>query len=288
MGLRCRTVTPPRDVTLPLSAVDVSFRSDSEGSVVECSTENRVLFKPLYSLIQDIADRIQLDRVPALDAIRGAIDLWELLLRRDEDLSLERQIGLWGELWFLELAANRNAGLALTSWVGPRGEAHDFRGGNAELEVKTTIGASRVHTINSLDQLVPSPGCSLIVLSLTLKRSGAAGISLPGMVGRVRDMLEPGPDLLSAFNERLHGIGYGDESGTRYQDKYDFRLPPGAMLVTDGSPRVTRALLDLGLGQSLSSRILDVRYRLNLDGIVVETPDPTYYSLLTPFLGYDS
>ncbi|MBK6456063.1 MAG: PD-(D/E)XK motif protein [Gemmatimonadetes bacterium] len=89
-------------------------------------------------------------------------------------LSTERQIGLLGELLFLERLMSRIGSDAVDAWMGPLAEPHDFRVGSREYEIKTTTASHRVHTVHGTEQLVPSLGCSLSVISILVGPPGTA------------------------------------------------------------------------------------------------------------------
>ena len=94
----------------------------------------------------------------------GMLDMCERLWRwhrlmkaaADEALGPERQIGLYGELLFIERhLLERLAPLdALRAWRGPYGAPRDFDLGTFELELKTLMGPARdAVQVPSLDQL---------------------------------------------------------------------------------------------------------------------------------------
>ena len=104
----------------------------------EVGTTSKRLYEEFYYFVMSVADEIQLRDAVPLDAVERKLREWEQLLARLALLTPEEQIGLWGELWMLRrLGATYGEGV-LSAWVGPQGEAHDFRVGNVEFEVKAT------------------------------------------------------------------------------------------------------------------------------------------------------
>jgi hypothetical protein len=133
-----------------------------------------------------------------------------------EGLSLERSIGLWGELYLMTQFGNRDR--AVATWAGPDREQFDFVGSQIRIEVKTSLrgsvawfnleqiaGKDTGYTVfirvlpdrvrgKSLDELVRE-----IAMSLTDKTSFEWALMTSGYVPGIR------PDLkLSA--EELHGL----------------------------------------------------------------------------------
>lgn len=82
--------------------------------------------------------------------------------------------GLWAELFCI--VASGDAPVAVDRWHADNAEAFDFSWGQGRLEVKSTVGAFRIHDF-SLDQLQPPNGGSGYVASLMLKAvNGGKGV----------------------------------------------------------------------------------------------------------------
>lgn len=148
-------------------------------------------------------------------------------------------IGLFGELWFLY----RHAGVTPTNvkaWCGPDSSRHDFQWPSISVEVKTTAyGGSGVivHSITDLDQLADPESGYLYLYSLKLRRDQLAANTLAILVERCLDLLEPHPQALDAFNQKIAKYGYNpaDESSTRIP----YRIVEEAIYEVDsGFPRL--------------------------------------------------
>lgn len=131
-------------------------------------------------------------------------------------------VGLFGELWFLY----RHVGVtpaSVDAWHGPDSSRHDFQWPNVSVEVKATTyggGDSIVHHITSLDQLAdPESGC-LYLYSLKLRRDELASNTLAILVERCSDLLEPYPQALDAFNQKVAKYGYNPADGPSTQIPY--------------------------------------------------------------------
>ena len=86
--------------------------------------------------------------------VRVVLRRWRAFFQeRRPRLSEHEQLGLFGELWFMENWLGLPGGVAW--WKGPLGAHHDFQSAHASIEVKTTAVASGpvVHRISSVHQL---------------------------------------------------------------------------------------------------------------------------------------
>ena len=194
-------------------------------------------------------------------------------------LSPERQLGLLGELWLLDRLVTVHGLGGLEAWTGPLGEAHDFRTGPSEFEVKTTSGERRTHLISSNNQLVASPGHDLYLLSLQFASGGATGASLREVVEGLRARFAslnalPGfEDLLTPFFGRtLSELGH-------YNTKLELRSRPYLVPVSGSLPRLTRSD-EMSLPYSAMARISDVSYRLDVESLGWEDGTPEFLAVL--------
>jgi hypothetical protein len=244
---------------------------------VRIATRVRPLFQEFYLLLTEIADSIQLDGNTFETAVRTRLESWKELLRSVGILSPEQQVGLWGELWLLRRLIKSRGPQALDSWTGPVAEPHDFRIGQTELEVKTTKSRQRHHVINGLDQLTPSEGLKLFLLSLQVEPAKTTdALSLPQMVVAVRFSLDAETDLPGNFERILRdGCGYYAKDEQNYGTQFRLRSIPMLVPVDEGFPRLTKETLRDVVGMRVEQRISDVRYTVNVDdlGTLDGTPD---------------
>ena len=246
---------------------------------VEISTAARHLYHEFHALIVVAADLIQLDRIPALTAIAESLARWRQLLTPVSTMEAEERIGLLAELWALRRLIVAHGTSAFDAWVGPRGEPHDLRMGKREIEVKATRSPRRVHVINGLEQLTPSLGCELFVLSLQLEPAGAQSqpLTLPSAISDIDGLLvddRPRRDLFQwLLREQLGYRPDGDED-----EGVILRTAPRLIPVDERCPALTRDLLH-PLGD-LATRIETVRYTVDLDGLGVEDGTPDFLGLL--------
>jgi hypothetical protein len=259
---------PPR--IEPLAEVTVDVISDAGSDWLRLRTDIRALFPLLYEFALLVADRAQEDGVAIRDAVAEAVASWRQLLQSAAMISIERQTGLYGELFLLRRLETRLGAAALDAWTGPTREAHDFRLGDVELEVKTTRGERRIHT-TSTSQLEPSPGARLFVVSFQIAAGGTGGESLAQLIGDVRERLAK-HGLGEQFSRLIQNgclISAGMEA--YYAERLKLRAPIALIPVDEKLPRITDDDISR-LPRPEMSRVSDVRFRLDLEGLgVLET-----------------
>ena len=257
----------PSELPPPLEDVEILQGGKGRDTYLELSSTARLLYREFYSVLLPVAHNAQIDHVPPLDAIRETVEDLRRLLRRKPLLDEDRQLGLLGELLMLErLLAVRGLD-ALDAWTGPKNEPHDFRYGNNELEVKSTRNRRRIHIISSIDQLSPTPGRRLFIVSYQFGLAGAdAGYSLPEVIDRVRRFLTGG--RRERFDSLLsENIGYRDSDANQYKTRYQERSITRMIPVDDGCPKITGKELGRAVPVGMRSRISDVQYRVDLEGL---------------------
>lgn len=256
-------------VSLPRPRQSMAIRIAKIGtdSVLEVRCAEREQFHEFHALIDVIADRVQEDGVSPAEAVSETIENWERLIRPEGALSEEEQVGLWGELWVVaRLADQMAASLALSAWVGPLKEPHDFRLHEHEFEVKTTRRVQRQHTIHGLDQLTPSDGCSLSLISVQIEPTDEdSGLTLESAVGTLRTVVSADAALGAQVEHVLDELRYRDDHAQLYRQPYRLRSEVMTTAVGDGFPRLVRADVVKLLGPT-AKLVENVRYEIDLSG----------------------
>ena len=248
----------------PLEEISVDRVDTPDGPHLRLHTASTPLFPLFYEFALLVADRTQ-SGVLAGQAVQEAFSRWRRLIQAASMLSTERQTGLYGELLLLRRLERTLGAAALDAWTGPSKAAHDFRLGDFELEAKATRGERRVHTINGLAQLEPSPGCRLFVVSIQLTAAGAGGESLADLISGLRDRFtERGVGDEFSQSIEVSGISTGLER--HYRESLKKRTHMALVEVDENLPRITVADV-AAIGRPEMSRISDVRFRLDLTGL---------------------
>ncbi|GAB5496045.1 MAG: hypothetical protein Phyf2KO_11250 [Phycisphaerales bacterium] len=193
------------------------------------------------------------------DAVVGAIGEFRDLLRTvgDRSLTMEQELGLFGELVVLERLAS-TAPDAVRDWTGPLGERWDFKGPHGAIEVKTTRDRDfAAVAIASLDQLEPPETVPLHLVSIAAELDSSSGRSVGSVVDAILAAGVQGEELWSL----LRAVGYDEDMHARGSGRLFTVLHEQVHRVQNGFPCLTRHDLVHG---DVPSGVHDVAYRLNL------------------------
>jgi hypothetical protein len=259
------------DLSSPLAEIEILKVGSGAQAALEVSTGNPDLFQDFYALCCTVADRVQVDREPVESALRKTLSSWAALIRQKSLLSDSGQTGLFGELLFLKrIAKVIGWPSAVDTWQGPKSEEHDFTLPAIDVEVKSTRGESRIHTIGSLTQLIPKVGRRLAIASVQLTQGvGKDSQSLPQLIASVISAASSvAPQTVNTIRDRLAQLGWADEDASQYRTSYHLRAPLAAILIDKNCPAIVPDTIS-GLGPARIARIEKVTYAVNLDGLGV-------------------
>lgn len=179
-------------------------------------------------------------------------------------LSKQEQLGLFGELWFLNrwLVPAMGVSAAVAMWRGPAGARNDFEAPRLAIEVKTTGRVDGAHVIHGLDQLLEPPDGQLMLFSLLVRDEASGTESLPAQVAEARELIADDYALQSQFDALIYAAGYDDRHAAEYA-KLVLRIrDTGLYKVADGFPRLVPSSLVGGMPVGVGV----VEYELRLDG----------------------
>ncbi|MFC8505394.1 PD-(D/E)XK motif protein [Streptomyces sp. NPDC057411] len=255
-----RNQQPPRST---LSAVRIDQVSVGQGvRMARIRTTQVALMRDFHDMLLAVADRIVTKNRSLDRAFAETVAGWSSLLDRPRTMSVERRIGLLGELSTLaRLAETYGWAPAVEAWTGPYGEEHDFALKDFDLEVKTTASERRRHVIHGIGQLEAAPDRPLWFASLRLTRGGVGGRTLAESVRAVRDAVtEQAPASLARLDSALRQSGWSDEG------EDDERWTPrdeALLLAAEAVPRLTPALS----AAATLERISSIRYETDVTGL---------------------
>lgn len=261
--------TGPEPDVDTLSRVSLSTEELDGGPWFVLTVDARGAHLEAYSLLAAVVDDLASGRPFHVAVARSLTSFRDLLAGRGR-LSDEITIGLIGELLVLEhLLAVTVEATAVSAWLGPASEEHDFVLAGLDAEVKTTLAERRRHIIGSEMQLQTSPARPLWLVSIQLTRAGTAagGFTLPDVITRVRARLTT---AAAAVNAHLGTLGWRDADADLYRERYMPRTPPRAYLVDDDFPAVTRTRLDTVVPQA--DLVGPVSYRVDVSGLDAGIP----------------
>jgi Putative PD-(D/E)XK family member, (DUF4420) len=256
-------------VASPLAEVAIRPIRHDQRNALEMSTGNQSLFRDFYALCCQIADRIQIAEEPIPQAVHETLKSWATITRRKQLLSDTQQIGLIGELLFLQQVGTRLSWeCAARGWYGPNCEEHDFVLPSVDVEVKTTAREQRIHEISSLQQLLPKGRRPLHLISVQLTPADTArdATSLPELVAKVIAAASTSSAAAGELiRDRLEILNWADDDREYYRTRYCLRSPMEACRVDRKFPAIVpEALRSLG---RRASRIQAVAYSINVDGL---------------------
>jgi len=228
-------------------------------AVLECLDES--MSGPFLVLAADIATRLRVDvAARGWQEVLAVVDEWQSLLSPRGGLGSDRESGLWGELWFLDQAHDRDR--LLSAWRGPERAAADFVLGGVTAEVKVSLRRHEHHVSQTqLDR--PAGDYESYVLSVWLGSDPEHGVALPELVNRLLAGVDDGAQLL----RQLGRSGYAPADHALYATRYVVLEEPWWVPVSN-VPRVRDA--DPGISQ--------LRYVVTLsDSMRATDPRPLWH-----------
>jgi hypothetical protein len=219
---------------------------EQPAAVLECT--DCALSETFIVLAREIAHKLKLSgKANTWASLAAMVEEWQTLLGHRTTLSLESQIGLWGELWFLRNA--RMVDALLGAWRGPENKTIDFFYDGIGLEVKTSQRA-HVHHVSLQQVTDPYGQRETYVASLWVEVDPVQGTSLNEMVDSLLQRVSDPTALLRI----IANVGYS----TLHRELYTQRLTlvdPPLWFRTEDFPRIRE--MDRGISQ--------VRYVVSLD-----------------------
>lgn len=194
------------------------------------------------------------------DLFLSRIRAWQNFMResREQTLSAEAEVGLYGELHFLHdlIMAGVPASAAVEGWQGPLDGVQDFSFGTGAIEVKSSVATgSFLAKIGSLEQLDDSLIRPLFLAGIRLELS-ANGETLPEKAADVHRCLAGDYVAQSMLEDRLLRAGLLPGTEDRYTRKFSY-LDTRLFLIQEGFPRLTPG--------SVPNAIRAVHYVIDLD-----------------------
>ena len=263
-----------------LSFISIRPISKRGKELLEVSCLDPELNRQFYFFAVALADRIVHSGESPIEAFTEELESFASLASEKSLLSIEKQIGLIGELLILEQIIRNDGPAGIQAWVGPTGDPHDFRMRDLEFEVKTTSGTRRIHRISNLTQLMPSPHSSLFVVSVVLGPAGKDnGFSLATKVEDLRELLKPHAENLKVFERYLQSVGYKSKFHAHYSRAFSLRRPLAIIPVNSLFPVVTVSTLSRALGE-MAHRIDHLEYDVNVEGLESEEGSSSYSAVI--------
>ena len=231
-----------------------------EGTRYFCLRLENEIFRDIFvSVCADLAEVLERDSSRNREEIFiEFVNRWTSFFKNfgDNKLSLMRQLGLFGELWWINLMLEKNipALESLSSWKGCERSYHDFDFQGHVVEVKTTMTKEpRKVTINNERQLNQKGLESLHLLVLSVVKSGKGGKSLPAMINSIFSKLDENPSCFLMFTDCLQKAGYIKNHSNHYKETFTVSKNE-LFVVKDDFPKIT----------SFPDGIGDIKYSLTV------------------------
>jgi hypothetical protein len=238
---------------------------------IECNL--RAYIDEFTEIVREISEDILIRKESPIKAVNEIISSWKSFWTAQirETISEEEQIGLICELIVLDNLCSINPFNALESWKGPLKEKYDFVFSKWAFEVKGTRREKHIHTIHGLDQLRPPDHKSLALISFLVSRT--SNESKRSLQEYIEDIvfkyLLKKPELVTRFYELLVSCGYSKIHEHEYRKtRYDI-LEGRFYVVDENFPKLTTD----SLAVPLNSRISEIKYNINLEGLHNKTYD---------------
>lgn len=196
------------------------------GRVRLCLTLTDTRYRDVFEVLcEDVVRNLETARTEtqSVTTALARLQVWQEFLRKSgpEGLSEHAQIGLFGELTFLEqmVLGRLPDRQAIGAWAGPLPGVWDFQFLHCTVEVKSSASLPFDSiAISSLAQLDDTQAEALLVCQIGMTEGDPAGSSLPGLVTRLRTRLaDRDSSACIMFDDRLLQAGYLDAHSGRYE-----------------------------------------------------------------------
>lgn len=240
-----------------VSRVSVSQNDDA----IEVKLTNKGFYNTFGTIASDVAAAIYDETDPNVyvPAFAKRVNNWINLFKRrgDEILSVEKQVGLYGELLLIQNLINdgKDECKVVDAWVGPEGGDKDFLLDSLGIEVKSSVRGDKIVKISNVQQLDPLGLTHLYLYHFIFAKVEGGNNTLPHIVDSLRNRLAASP-ILSAFENKLLMAGYQDAHRTRYTTSFNSR-DEICYEVNNNFPKIIRSNMMPG--------VIDASYDLDLN-----------------------
>lgn len=209
-------------------------------------------------LAEEVLRRIEAGHAPLQSVTHTIQDFRELLKEEPRaPVPLSKVLGLVGELWVLSQMTPHSRA-AVTAWVGPFEQRHDFRRGLRAIEVKTSgrSDATRI-SIHGIDQLEPPTGGQLLLVHVRAERNKGGDLSVAALWHHLLAAGTDDDELL----RRLAANGCEDPLNPEWNAVSFSIHDHSAYTVEPGFPRISSGSLP---GGQLPRGVSSLQYEVDL------------------------
>ncbi len=213
--------------------------------------------------IEDITRNLQTatDSNGALITVNNRIGYWRKLFARAKGqlLSIERQRGLFGELYLLQLLLKSTSKHydVISSWTGPEGSNQDFTFDKTAVEVKTSISNHPIINVSNEEQLNFNNWNNLYLYLIVVNEARGGQVTLHFIINEIKKHLHPDPHLTSIFESKVSNLGITPDELEDYNEVSFMVRKCKSFRVAEGFPIIIKDHL-------LSEQIFNVKYQIDI------------------------
>lgn len=238
---------------------DVVINQEEEDKTyILLELKNTDFFDEFDNLLTHIIRSLQITKSinESLKTLRDILYKWKELLAESKRKRSD-EIGLFGELWFIENVLCKYIGFenSISSWTS-KSSSQDFETNSHVFEIKTTTANNpNSISISNESQLHATTEIPLILVFLKFDRKLGQTFTLKQLVDSCRKKCNSTSSLVD-FDNKLIEYGYSFFKSEQYNDYSYHDGNKTFFQVTDEFPKITPDDLSPGIG--------NVRYQINL------------------------
>jgi len=252
--------------------------TDKEKSLILISLTDNSLSSIFAVLCEDLFQTVSAikQELILIQALQNRFIQWKELfvMAKGSGLTLEKQIGLFGELYLLKKLFLRTGLLKeiLSIWTGPETGIRDFEKNNCAIEVKTTHTHNHQKIrISSERQLDTTLLQYLFLFHLSIEKRNSDKNTLNTIVEEIYSILGENILLSNIFKRKLISAGYFEHHKQMYLNNSFLIREEDFYIIEKDFPRVEEKDLMKGVGDVKYSIILTSeteKYRKNFIDIL--------------------
>jgi hypothetical protein len=244
---------------------DLSEPGAEHGRYIDITCHEVAGYAALDLIGNDIVEALSKSDSDPSEVVTRVVNKWRRFWGQIPQslLSVQEQIGLFAELWFLFMWLGTRIPLAdaVSRWRGPLGARHDFESPGVSVEVKASSSTrGPIHRIHGVTQLEPPEAGHLWLFSLQVRNEDGANNSLPAIVRYGQQLVGSDADIAASLEDLLSKAGYSASHDGEYEKLRLRVVAEGLYQVAESFPRIVRSSFDGGVPGGVEG----IEYDVNL------------------------
>lgn len=198
--------------------------ADANKSRYKIEAANDYSIEVFFVVVDDLINIASKQKDLYFMAITSRLLMWEEFFKHSSNgtLTMEEEIGLFGELSFIEDELQNHNFNIIDNWCGPLKKTKDFICNSNAIEIKTSINTDTNRILISDENQLDSSGfCSLLLNVRFLTQNQMDGKLLPELVDSILYLIDDKPQLIQTFKEKLLHAGYKEEFYQNYKRRFE-------------------------------------------------------------------